>query len=183
MDSVIVDLTKTWFDRFNEDHALQIGDNGQRVTDFNFGELTPAEQDDLFSYLDEPSFFRHLEPIPGAIEVLEELNRLHEVVIVTTCPNIIGINTAPGDKAAWLHDYCPFLRPVKKQLVLTSRKDVVQGTLLFDDAPHNLIRVPGRLSVAMDYPYNRHVVTDFRVYNRDWTQFYDVVEMLSNGAY
>lgn len=54
---------------------------------------------------------------------------------------------------------------------------MIKGDLLFDDGPHNLKEFDG-IKVAMDFPYNKDTIVDYRVNN--WLQFEKVINNLTN---
>ena len=77
---------------------------------------------------DRPSIFRHLEPFPGAVETLHDLDRAgHDVVIITTKPR-----WARRDTLRWLADHdLP-----TGEIHITSRKHRVACDVYLDDSPH-----------------------------------------------
>ncbi len=116
----------------------------------------------------KPGFFRHLEPMPGAIEILYKLRRDFRLTIATDC---MGMDFVQADKKAWLEKYLPFVDDV----YMLSDKSGVPGDLIFDDAPHHLEVYPG-ITVKMLTPYNAHAPADYTVTN--WQKFYNLVKEL-----
>ena len=141
----------------------------------NNGELTPADitawdmrqfgiEDEMWI---KPGFFRNLEPMPGAVEVLYKLKNDYRITIATDC---MGVDFIQKDKQAWINEHLPFVDDV----YFLSDKSIVPGDLLFDDAPHHLDNWPG-IKVKMVTPYNQDTKADYEVNN--WQEFDELIRM------
>ncbi|MDI3327229.1 MAG: 5'(3')-deoxyribonucleotidase [Alicyclobacillaceae bacterium] len=172
MDSVIVDLMSAWCKRYNDDWNDNLTPADILTWEWE-KYVKPECGRKIYQYLDEPDMFLNLEPLPHAIEVLERLSRHFEILIVTS-----SRRGAMAQKDEWVSRHLPFIG--RRNLIFAHRKDKVCGDLLFDDAPHNLeaFRRTGRLAVAMDYAYNRHVDC-LRV--SGWLDFEQLVWRLFGG--
>lgn len=162
MDSVIVDLMSEWHRRYNEDYGDDL--TVERVLCWQSEKYVKPECGlKIYDYLDQPGLFRNLKPLPHALEVLERLSGEYDILIVTS-----SRTHAFTEKEQWVDKNLPFIG--KHNLIFAHRKDMICGDLLFDDAPHNLSAFArtGRMSVAMDYPYNREIDVP-RV--RSWLEF------------
>ncbi len=113
----------------------------------------------------KPGFFRTLKPVEGCIEVMEELDKEHDLIIAT---DHLGIDFIKKDKREWLQEYLPFIDEVH----FGRDKSIITGDLLFDDAPHHLNEWGG-IKVKMVTPYNRHVLAHYTVEN--WYEFFYIV--------
>ena len=69
-------------------------------------------------------------------------------------------------KYDWIKQYIPFMK--KDKLIFISHKYLLNGDLLFDDAPHNLFKFKGNV-VCFDKKYNRNLTQLDRV--KDWNEF------------
>ena len=104
----------------------------------------------------KPGFFRSLEPIKGAIEVLWLLHQNgHKIWIVT---DAMGVNFVEKEKAQWVKEHLPFV----KGIVFTSEKDKIPGDIIIEDAPHHLEKHPAT-TIKMKTPYNEGVLADHEV--------------------
>lgn len=147
-------------------------------THFTMADITEW---DLISILGEeckdimfrPEFFETLEPMEYAIENLRVLNEsnLFDIYIASAAHP-----SACHFKYKWFKENMPFLE--KKQLIFISHKFLLNGDLLFDDAPHNITAFRSGEVVIFDKPYNRHLVNFDRV--KDWNEF---TEYLVNKFY
>ena len=127
---------------------------------------------DLISVLGEeckdimfkPEFFETLEPMEYAIENLRVLNEsnLFDIYIASAAHP-----SACHFKYKWFKENMPFLE--KKQLIFISHKFLLNGDLLFDDAPHNITAFRSGEVVIFDKPYNRYLTNFDRV--KDWNEF------------
>lgn len=138
-------------------------------THFTMADITEW---DLISVLGEeckdimfrPEFFETLEPMEYAIENLRVLNEsnLFDIYIASAAHP-----SACHFKYKWFKENMPFLE--KKQLIFISHKFLLNGDLLFDDAPHNITAFRSGEVVIFDKPYNRYLKNFDRV--KDWNEF------------
>ncbi|WP_010276692.1 5' nucleotidase, NT5C type [Paenibacillus senegalensis] len=152
MDAVIADLFTEWFARYNRDYGDDL--TVERAYTWDAPSYVKEEcGDKILDYLHEPGLFLSLKPFPDAIEVLGRLNLDYELFLVTAPPSLSSL----AEKVQWVAAYLPFIG--QERLIFSHRKDMIRGDLLFDDAPDNLLgfQNTGRVAVAMDYPYNRHI--------------------------
>lgn len=104
----------------------------------------------------KPGFFRSLEPIEGAVEVLWLLHQHgHKIWIVT---DAMDLSFVEKEKAEWVKEYIPFVNGI----VFTNQKDKIPGDIIIEDAPHHLERHPAT-TIKMKHPYNEGVLADHEV--------------------
>ena len=110
-------------------------------------------------WLAEDGFFEDLDPVPGAVEGVNKL-RAHgyDVVFATSIPEV-AVHSYTG-KRRWLRKHFPDMS--MKDMVAISRKGLIDGDVLIDDGPHNIIEwmTPmrhDRIAIVFDAPWNRHV--------------------------
>ena len=84
--------------------------------------------------LDEiPGLFGLMEPMPGAIEAMHELQKHYDLFILSTAP--WKNPSAWSDKVIWVTKYLDDV--FHKRIVITHRKDLCQGDYLIDDRGKN----------------------------------------------
>lgn len=127
----------------------------QQQWDLNAGR-TDAEKGIIRLIMQEPGFYRRLEPIPGAKQALKAaLKAGHDVRIVSS--PYISNPTCASDKIDWIVRH--YGSHWASRLILTNDKTVVHGDFLIDDKPS----VTGSMEptwqhvVFGDYAYNRNV--------------------------
>jgi len=89
----------------------------------------------LLDILNRPGFYRELEPIPGAVAAVKEMQEHHEVSIVSApwLPN----PECAGEKFEWVERY--FGKDMVDNTVITRNKTLAKADILIDDKPHHLI--------------------------------------------
>lgn len=171
LDGVCADFYGTvlrWYNaEFNDDLKYE------EVTGWGLGPKTfrkVREAEEIRKYFRIKGFWAEHALIKDCDTVLERLqDKGHEIVIVTALPG--DSDVASWGKHLWVKKHLPFLNI--RNVVMTKRKDVVVGDILFDDGPHNLKAYPGT-TCAMDYPFNRKIYTNYRV--KTWLGFEKVIE-------
>lgn len=128
----------------------------------------------IAKYIDEPGFFRHLEPMEGALEYIEKLhNNGHEIYFITAC-NSGGFDC----KRAWITKNLPFVPD--RNFFGTKSKEMVKVDIFMDDKLDNLIAYhrawPETPVFAFDQPYNQDWL-GFRALG--WADFYETVTKLA----
>ena len=106
------------------------------LVDFQSGvaKIDEATKGEYKGKLDEiPGIFSLMEPIPGAAEVVRLLARHYDIFILTTSP--WNNPTAASDKVQWVKKYLDDV--FHKRLIITHRKDLLEGDYLIDDRGKN----------------------------------------------
>lgn len=106
------------------------------LVDFESGinKLDEATKKAYEGRLDEvPSIFSLMEPMPGAIEAVHKLAEVYDVFILSTAP--WKNPSAWSDKVEWVTKYLDDV--FHKRMIITHRKDLVEGDYLIDDRGKN----------------------------------------------
>jgi len=134
-DSVVVDLVTPWCEEYNKLYS----DN---LTPETFGKdfggidkiVKPECGEKVYDIFKQEGFFESLKPFDGAIEGLEELNKYHDLYIVTAYSGTP--NSAKG-KVTWYQNNCSFL-DLDKSIILARDKFLLRGDVMIDDSLKNL---------------------------------------------
>ncbi len=159
MDGVLCDLTASVVEKLNRYHGESL--TVEDITQYDFHHnCKTATREDVFQYFCEPGFFRHLLPLPGAVENVNKLiDDGHEIIIISAC------RTGMECKLQWLKNHIP--RISEKDCIFTWRKDLVDVDILIEDHGENLIKWTQhwnqystamddhRIGILIDQPYNR----------------------------
>lgn len=164
LDDTIVNLRGAWIEHYNNLH-----NTSYTVSDMDCWHLEDKFGKGVLDILYKESFFYNLKPFPNAIDVLKRLSKKHEIIIVTA--SFIGFPMK--EKGEWIRDNLSFLS--KGSYCITSRKDLISGDLLFDDAPHNIETFKG-ITVALRAAHNKEASPDYFVNNL--LEFEDLVNKL-----
>ena len=149
--------------------------NGAALRRFNASNGTKYVLEDVISWtcevvkkyshlFSDPTFVENQPLVPGADKfVLALLERGCEVVFVTS-------TECERARRKWLDNNFPFVP--KENRIFTSRKDLVEGDVLFDDAPHNIRQSRVRYPILMRKPWNREITGVMSVENFDEALLY-----------
>lgn len=137
MDEVLADPATKMIDWYEKDFGLRFTEEELHGKDLK--DIVPEARRDIFKkYLNTPGFFRDLELIPYAQEVVEELNNKYQLFIVSAAmefPNSLK------DKYDWLEEHFPFLH--WQQICLCGSKSIVQTDYMIDDRIKNFTHFQG----------------------------------------
>ena len=143
MDEVIVDMMGPLLCEYNKRYGADIN-----IDDITQWQLPGDMMDIFYSY----NFFAELPVIPRAVHGLNLLGNMgHEIIIASNSMNVPEI---AYQKTQWVDNY---LRRFKCNLILTARKDLLQGDVIIDDNPDYLINSPCPIKICMDRPWNREL--------------------------
>jgi 5'(3')-deoxyribonucleotidase len=172
IDSVMAQTMKHWLSIYNKKYFDNLIVEDVTLWDID-KVVKPSCGMAIYNIIKEPGFFYDLEPMPGMVKAIGELQAAgHEIILVSSSPR--KGKTSAYDKVRWVEKYLPDFNT--EDIVFTHRKDVVSGDLMLDDAPHNIEAFPG-LTCVFDQPWNRKVRSNFRV--SDWDQFTTLVDRIS----
>ncbi len=106
--------------------------------DFNtwdiFTVLTPEQLEAVFAEIQSPGYCSRLQPLPGAVEGLREIQKFADVYVVTS--PFFGASTWSHERTTWLGDHFGIS---KEDIVHTRAKHLVVGDALLDDKPDNVL--------------------------------------------
>ena len=176
MDDTIEDLLSAWVSYLNTKHGTSIKKDD--VTQWDISKSFPTlSREQVYEPLYLDSFWLSVEPIDGAAEILQKLKADgHQVLIVTTS----SYETMHTKMEEVLFKYFPFIS--WNDVIVTSRKQLVNGDVLVDDGVHNL-EGGEYFKILMDAPHNRSYSAEsngmMRVYN--WGEAYEVISRYAHS--
>jgi 5'-nucleotidase len=127
----------------------------------------PLVKDAINRIIHADGFFRHLPPMPGAIEGVKYLQQAcadaGRDMFFCTKP-LTGNRTCASDKLDWVEHY--FGKMMRKQVILTDDKTLISGRLLIDDHPHAGVGslLPNWEHCVFSWYYNRTLDTGYRLH-------------------
>ena len=120
MDNVLVDF-QSGLDRVPEAVKAEYADDGTGKPHYD----------------EIPGIFSLMDPMPGAIEAMQELNKFFDLYILSTAPWLTP--SAWSDKLEWVQRY--FGKDENsifyKRLIISHHKDLNRGDFLIDDREKN----------------------------------------------
>lgn len=146
MDEVTVNTLPTLLHRFNKDygHSVTVED----LKGMKLEALHPELHDEIKAYFYEPSFFRHLQVMDGAPEVIEQLAGQYEVFITTAAMEFPPSFAA---KYEWLKHNLSFLGDMN--FVFCGDKSIIHADYLIDDNARHFERFAGK-GILYTAPHN-----------------------------
>jgi len=158
MDETICDTMERHLDWYNKEfnqHLTKADLMGTKIY-----HRVPADHvARVRSYPDNADFFVDLTPMPGAIQVIQELSQDYDIYIATAAMEHPASFAAKYD---WLVKHLPFLSPMN--FIFCGNKGVVNADYLIDDSSRHFTHFNGQ-GVLFTAPHNINEVTDVRVSN------------------
>lgn len=142
MDGVLADV----YSRFHELHIEETGEN--KRSDQITGILEHEAYPGVYRWVTTPGFFRTVPVMKDSREVLEKLNKVYDIVVVSMATEFPESLT---DKQLWLIDNFPFL--TWRQSVFCGNKSLIKADLMIDDHFKNLDNFEGETIMFLQ-PHN-----------------------------
>lgn len=160
IDGVLADLHKAWLGMYNQDYGDDLTYDDLVI--WNMDKLVKPECGvKIFNYLNNPSLYDHVLPIPGGIEVVSELRSVgHRVIFVTATPM-----ASAGRKFKWLVDW-HFLTDEFESLndyFECRDKSLIRANVLIDDNAETIKAYPG-VGFLYNAPWNQNMKWPKRIY-------------------
>ncbi|MGL4998004.1 MAG: 5' nucleotidase, NT5C type [Cetobacterium sp.] len=163
MDDTIANWSDKYFQTLNEMYPhLKFRSREETVNWDLTHDMNPEQVAAIQTVMDLPSFYADLEPIPGAIEALHEMEA--EGILVSICSSPWLTNpTCLQDKVDWLERHVG--EGWGARIVLTKDKTLVTGDFLIDDKPviTGADSAPQWTHITFTQPHNKSVDTQFRM--------------------
>ncbi|MBI3168580.1 MAG: 5'-3'-deoxyribonucleotidase [Chloroflexi bacterium] len=175
MDGVISDFDGKFLKRWRERHPEKLYIPLEERTTFYVKESYPEELQPLVAeILLEPSFFRDMMPMAGAIQAMNEMNQMGLEVFICTSP-LNAYRNCVLEKYEWVENYLG--ADWVNRIILTKDKTLVKGDYLIDDKPDitGMEAIPVWEHIVYDRPYNR----DVNKRRLDWGNWKDILDFKS----
>lgn len=166
MDDVICDTHRAILGWAETEFGLSLLDRADQQIDH----LLDSKQLEVMTHaLNRGMLFRTLPAMDGAIEVIGEMVKSHDVFIVTAAMEHPG---SLWPKFEWVQEFMPFFDPLK--LVFCGDKSIVEVDYLIDDTPHHFEKLSGT-GIVYDAPKNRAETRFRRV--RNWREIAEMFDL------
>lgn len=154
MDEVLAQFINKVLHRWNLEHKTSF--NRDHINTWNMdATLGKGSFDDVIRWMSNPDFFEMLEPVNGALSGIRHLMKSHDVMIATSLHD--DVPNAYDSKKRWIKKHLPEFQ--MRNFFVITRKEMLDGDVLIDDAGHNVEPwcERGREAIVLDAPWNRHV--------------------------
>lgn len=125
MDEVVAELALKHLEYYNRDNEDQL--SWSELQGKKLWEVAKSKEKVLEYFLD-PGFFRDLQVMQDSQEVIQELQRHHEIFIATAAMEVPASFSA---KYEWLKEHFPFIPD--KNIVFCGDKSIIHADYLIDD--------------------------------------------------
>lgn len=149
MDDVMADATGQFIRYYEKEFGVRI--DRSVLNGKGEGEGFPGNHNAIAGFPYRENFFRTMDVNEGCREVMEQLNRKHEVFVVSAA---MEFPQSLAEKLSWLQEHFPFL--AWRQFVFCGSKSVVHGDYMIDDLPRNLESFSGE-KFLFTAPHNVHL--------------------------
>ena len=167
MDDVMADTIERvfeWYERDFDSRYTKADIHGKKLYDIIPSEHIPIVK----SYFHQPGFFKDVPVMEHSKEIIEALNRVHEIYIVSAA---MEFKHSFLDKYDWLDKHFPFIH--WKRRVFCGDKHIIKADILIDDHDFNLSVFTGR-PIVFTAPHNVHYTKYERMENwLDAKRFFD----------
>jgi 5'-nucleotidase len=170
MDGVIVNFTEGWLKEWNKENPDRPIPPDVVWSHFyaedSFRHLGIATNEEFEALTHKVGLFRDLNPMPGAIEALNQMVECGLDIFICTAP--LTTTECFSEKAEWVEHYLG--KKWLRKLVITKDKTLVSAHYLIDDKPgiSGLYEDPVWEQVVYDQPYNQHVTGKHRITWATW---------------
>jgi 5'(3')-deoxyribonucleotidase len=164
MDEVMTDSIGRFIELYQQEFNEDLAD--LRLPGRHLNNTVPPERlATVKAYPHRPDFFKDLAALDGALEVVEQLHRHHEIFIATAA---LEFEHSFTPKYNWLKKHLPFV--TWKNIVFCGDKSIIHADYLLDDTERNLKAFTGT-GLLFTAPHNAHVQGYTRLNN--WQEVAD----------
>lgn len=183
LDNTLVNSTNGIIEWAKTKYGININtnsDNCNNYNNYNVNTWHPTLK--LEQAFEEHEFFYNLKPYPYAIEAIQNLALIHDVIICTA-PTSHLFKTSADQKTRWINDYLPKLNSKPTKLILCDDKTLIRGDYLIDDSPHieekGIYKNPIWKQIVFQQSYNiKHARLLSKPIIPDWKYVLDCINTL-----
>lgn len=168
MDGVIADIFTDWVSYYNKIYNDNI--SVEDITEWDLREVVKEEaKETIFNIFEIKGFYRNLNVICNSQKVLKELNKKHEIYILTDP----FVKNSLLEKWEWIEEHFPFIDT--RNIIFSGDKSIVgsKEDWLIDDKVENIIDFKGK-GLLFTAPHNK-TNQDLRRVN-SWKKIYEIFQ-------
>lgn len=164
MDEVLADAAKKLKAWYKRDYGTELSEKDLKGKDLKEA-VIPRRAGVFHQYANTPGFFRDLELMPDADEIMGKLNKKYDLYLVSAA---VEFPNSLKDKYDWIQDNLPFIS--WKQICFCGMKYIIQTDIMIDDRTRNFKNFKGRK--LLYYAHHNALETGYeRV--QDWQEISD----------
>lgn len=177
MDDTMVDLMSVWIARLNKQYGLSIKNSDICVWDL-MQIFTALTKEQIYAPLHDPELWDELQPIEGSVKYIKKLiDDGHNVYVVTSA----HYKTFQPKIEKVILKYFPYIS--WRNVIVTSKKQMIKGDILIDDAVHNHIGGDYQ-KFLMNAPHNQSYDAEENRMIRvsSWKEIYELIVNICGGV-
>lgn len=182
LDEIIIDLINPWLNWYNTKFKDFVTIDDIRTWDID---RYTTKTNNIFEFFDDPSRYAECSVIKGASEGLRELHDAGHDIIITTA----AVTGAEIIKWHLVKKAAPWFK--HKDLMIGSRKELLDLDVFIDDAPKNIVKYssiwPNTRILTIAYPYNESIKDLVNCYAKNhhntehaWATIVSYIHKMSN---
>ena len=169
VDDILYDCNAYALERLNE---KRVGEPPLTIYDIRGWGRGESAVDARLAYFSSPEFVQSQPVLPGAKEFVRRLADVAEVFFVTAVPP-----ACMSARALRLAEDFPYIP--QDNILIGTRKDMVNLDILLDDGAHNITRTPATYPVLFRRPWNSHLSGLLSV--NSYEDFLHLVDMICHS--
>ncbi len=137
--------------------------------------VSPEYKDDFYTIFFDKRVWKGIKVLPHCVEVVERLHNAGHEIWIATSTETANVHK----KARFLQRTFPFLN-IRKRLITTPYKQILNADLLIDDCVDNVINAQYK-SILMTYPWNANFddASDDNIYRvNNWLEVEPMIEYI-----
>lgn len=177
MDDTMVDLMSVWTERLNKQYGLSIKTSDICVWDL-MQIFTTLTKEQIYAPLHDASLWDELKPIKDSAKYIKKLmDDGHEVYVVTSA----HYKTFQPKIEKVILKYFPYIS--WRNVIVTSKKQMIKGDILIDDAVHNLVG-GDYCKFLVNAPHNTSYDAEANGMIRvsSWKEIYELIVNICGGV-
>lgn len=175
MDDTMEGLLDAWTEFLNAKHGIST--SKEDIKEWDMQKAYPTlSKEQIYAPLFEEKMWKNVKPLDGAVEYIQRLIRQGHEIVVVTASHYDNVGMKMRNVLIKHFPFIPY-----DNVVITSRKQMILGDVLIDDAPHNLIGGKYK-GILFDAPHNRAFCAEKYGMRRvkNWKEIYEVITELDS---
>lgn len=171
MDDVIVETCPELIKRTNKKYGLNL--RVEDITDWDLTKVQPKGVD-MLQFFRERNFYNNLKLVPLSLYYIKKIvDRGHDVII-SSAAYLEGYES----KYLYIRKFLSFIP--KDNIMFGSRKDIIDGDVMLDDAIHNIKNSKCKYPIIFTRPWNIKYKERNKLRISSYKEFFDKVIEIEN---
>ncbi len=167
IDDVCANTMEIWLNKYNKYYKDNL--TKEQISDWNISMFVKPEcGNKIYDFLKYPSLYKHVEPIPDALEGVNSFRSFKDIKIIYCTDSSMSPKFT---KLKWLQDHGFW--QYGDYYIETPYKFLLRGDIIIDDNPKNIAESNCHLKILFNRPWNKYFEWTHRV--DGWKQIINLV--------